>query len=117
MESGKPRPSPAQGPRPPTTAPLGEADLLRALIDNLPDLIYVKDEQSRFLVANRAVAEQMGTTPAELLGKTDFDFYPDELASSFYADEQRVIAEGETIDREETCLDSNGEEMVLLTTK
>ena len=96
---------------------LGEAALLRALIDNLPDLIYVKDAQSRFLVANRAVADQMGTTPGELLGKSDFDFYPEKLANSFRADEQRVIARGETIDREETCLDSAGEEMVLLTTK
>ncbi|HLT90072.1 MAG TPA: response regulator [Woeseiaceae bacterium] len=100
-----------------STAPFGEADLLRALIDNLPDLIYVKDEQSRFLLANRAVADQMGTTPEELLGKSDFDFYPEELARSFHADEQRVIANGETIDREETCLDASGEEMVLLTTK
>ena len=114
---GRPHSSLAQEPRPRPDASLGEAVLLRALIDNLPDLIYVKDEQSRFLVANRAVADQMGTTPGELLGKSDFDFYPEELANSFRADEQRVIARGETIDREETCLDSAGEEMVLLTTK
>src|SRR5690606_4073064 len=117
MERGTPRSSPVPGHRPLSTAPFGEADLLRALIDNLPDLIYVKDEQSRFLLANRAVTDQMGTTPEELLGKSDFDFYPEELARSFHADEQRVIANGETIDREETCLDASGEEMVLLTTK
>src|SRR5690606_40947225 len=105
MERGTPRSSPVPGHRPLSTAPFGEADLLRALIDNLPDLIYVKDEQSRFLLANRAVADQMGTTPEELLGKSDFDFYPEELARSFHADEQRVIANGE--DRKSTRLNSS----------
>ena len=117
MESGGPQYSLSHEPRTRSAAVLGEADLLRTLIDNLPDLIYVKDNQSRFLLANRAVADQMGTTPQELLGKTDFDFYPDELATTFYTDEQRIIALGEKIDREETCLDSDGGEMVLLTTK
>jgi PAS domain S-box-containing protein len=118
MKSGRPQSSPQQGPRPQSEAVLSEAELLRALIDNLPDLIYVKDDQSRFLVANRAVAEQMGTTPRELLGKSDFDFYPRELATSFYEDEQRIIVQGEElVDREETCVDSDGNEMVLLTTK
>jgi PAS domain S-box-containing protein len=96
---------------------LGESDLLRALINSLPDLIYVKDARSRFLIANNAVAEQMGTTPQELLGKSDFDFYPDEIATSFHADEQRVIAQGGTVNCEETCRDSDGNEMILHTTK
>jgi PAS domain S-box-containing protein len=118
MKSGAPQSSPQQGPQPRSEAGLSEAELLRALIDNLPDLIYVKDDQSRFLVANRAVAEQMGTTPQELLGKSDFDFYPHELAMSFYRDEQRIVVHGEElVDREETCVDSDGNEMVLLTTK
>ena len=93
-------------------------NLLRALIDNLPDFIYVKDAQSRFLVANRAVARQMGTTPELLLGKSDFDFYPSEIAAQFYRDEQNVILSGKgLIDREESCVDPDGSTLVLLTTK
>src|SRR5690554_4824710 len=56
-----------------------ERSTVRALIDNLPDFIYVKDAEGRFLVANEAVARQMGTTPQALLGRDDFDFYPKEF--------------------------------------
>ena len=54
-----------------------ERDILRVLIDQLPDPIYFKDAKSRFLVANAAVARLMGvTSPEYLLGKSDHDFYP-----------------------------------------
>ena len=59
-----------------------DRNLLRTLIDNLPDCIYVKDTQSRFLAANLATAQLMGATdPNDLLGKTDADFYPPEQAA------------------------------------
>src|SRR5262245_11076637 len=59
-----------------------EGAMLRTLIDNLPDLIYVKDVNGRFLLANVAVARVMGAkAPSELLGKSDFDFHPRELAT------------------------------------
>jgi PAS domain-containing protein len=59
-----------------------ERNLLRTLIDNLPDYIYFKDTKSRFIIGNMAVAQLMGAiTPDELVGKTDFDFYPPELAA------------------------------------
>src|SRR6476646_17320 len=47
-----------------------DAQMLRTLIDNLPDFIYVKDAECRFLVANAAVVRHMGTTPEKLLGKS-----------------------------------------------
>ncbi len=79
-----------------------EKRLLRTVIDLLPDYIYVKDRQSRFLVDNLAVASNLGCSPGDVIGKTDFDFFPKELAEQFYADEQRVIASGEPlISREE----------------
>ncbi len=74
-----------------------EKRLLRAVIDLLPDYIYVKDRQSRFLVNNLAVATNLGCRPEEVIGKTDFDFFPKELAEQFFADEQRVIATGEPL--------------------
>jgi PAS domain S-box-containing protein len=84
--------------------------LLRALIDNLPDYIYVKDAASRFLVANRGVAELMGAkTPEEVLGKTDFDYFPVDLATSFFSDEQAIVQSGQPLlDQEERTVDALG---------
>src|SRR5437867_1579910 len=58
-----------------------ERNLLRTLIDNLPDLVYVKDTRRRLLIANKRLAEVLGvSSPEELIGKTVFDFYPEEVA-------------------------------------
>jgi PAS domain S-box-containing protein len=97
----------------------GERRLLRAVIDNIPDYIYAKDAQSRFVLANTDVARLMGRkTPDELLGKTDFDFFPEEWARAFYEDEQQVLRSGEPLlNREERAVDSAGNEVYGLTTK
>ena len=72
-----------------------EHTLLRALAENVPHRIYAKDMQGRFIFANGAVARGMGLSdPAELLGKTDFDFYPLELASEYNRQEQEVLRYG-----------------------
>ncbi len=97
-----------------------ERNLLRTLIDHLPDLIYVKDLQSRFVLGNRAVATMMGaSSPEALVGRYDFDFYPPEVAAQFYGDERQLILTGQPmIDREERNRDiSSGEPRWLLTTK
>ncbi len=79
-----------------------ERMLLRTVIDNVPDYIYVKDRKSRFIVDNQAVARNLGVTPEQVIGKTDFDFFPKALAEQFFADEQRVMDTGEAlISREE----------------
>ena len=96
-----------------------ERQILRALIDNVPDHMYVKDTECRFLLANVSVAQQMGAkSPEELIGKTDFDYYPHDLAATFYEDEQRVIRTGKAeIDREETGLDPQGNVSCVRTTQ
>jgi methyl-accepting chemotaxis protein len=97
----------------------GEGAMLRTLIDNLPDLIYVKDVDGRFLLANVAVARVMGAkSPIHLLGKNDFDFHPKELATRYHEDEQAVIRSGNPLlAREEECRDPTGHVMHLETTK
>ncbi|MFO0841612.1 MAG: PAS domain-containing protein [Gemmataceae bacterium] len=88
-------------------------------MDHLPDLIYVKDSESRFLVANAATLRTLGTGgPEEVLGKTDFDFLPAERAEQFRADEVRVIEAGEPmLNHEELLIDAAGRARWLLTSK
>ena len=79
-----------------------ERDLLRTVIDNLPDKIYAKDKQGRFVLNNPTHARAFGlNSPEEMKGKTDFDFFPQELAAQFYLDEQRTIETGEPVINQE----------------
>jgi len=96
-----------------------ERNLLRTLVDNLPDYVYVKDTESRFLIANTAVAQVMGAAKGDdLLGKTDFDFYPAGQARKYRCDEEQVIRLGRPmINREETSLDPCGNTRWVATTK
>jgi len=71
-------------------------ELLRRVIDTSPNCIFVKDQDGRYLLANRAIAELYGTTPEEMVGKTDLEFAdmlrlgPGE-AEQFAADDREVI--------------------------
>lgn len=96
-----------------------ERNLLRTLIDTLPDAIYVKDTRSRFLLGNAGVARLMGAPTAEnLAGKTDWDYFPADLADRYYADERAVLESGQPlINREEPVVDASGRQGWLLTTK
>jgi two-component system, sensor histidine kinase and response regulator len=72
-----------------------ERDLLHALMDNLPDGIYFKDTAGRFLRINRFLAEYFGLSdPAEVVGKTDFDFFTEEYAGTTRAAELDIIRTG-----------------------
>ncbi|MDQ2075979.1 EAL domain-containing protein [Marinimicrobium sp. ABcell2] len=96
-----------------------ERNLMRTLIDSMPDNIFAKDAQSKFLLANHSVARGMGTTPENLLGKDDFDFFPQKMAQSFFDDEQRIVQTGKPLlDLEEPAVDKGtGKIRWLLTSK
>jgi PAS domain S-box-containing protein len=96
-----------------------ERNVLRTMIDLIPAFIYAKDAQSRFTAANKLVAHRMGVEPSELIGKTDFDFFPREHAERFFADEQALIQSGvPLIDREEIAFDkTRGKDRVIVTSK
>ena len=96
-----------------------ERNVLRTMIDLIPAFIYAKDAQSRFTAANKLVANRMGVEPSELIGKTDFDFFPREHAEKFFADEQALIKSGvPLIDSEELAFDkTRGMDRVILTSK
>lgn len=96
-----------------------ERVILRTLIDNLPDNIFVKDVESRIIISNIAHAHLLrAKTPDDIVGKTDFDIFPRELAASYYKDEQAVMRSGRSLlNREERTIDPGGKTRWLLTTK
>ncbi len=95
-----------------------ERNLLRTLVDNIPDLVYVKDNESRFILANKTLANILGTTPEKLIGKTDLELFPDELSQDFYSDERELVRTGKpVIDKEERIFDPLGHPVLLKTTK
>jgi diguanylate cyclase (GGDEF)-like protein/PAS domain S-box-containing protein len=95
-----------------------ERDLFRAMIDQVPDYLFVKDRDSRFVVANKAVAADLGLKPEALIGKTDFDLHPPTLATKFFDDEQKVIAtEQPMLDIAEFVVQPSGREKWLSTSK
>ena len=96
-----------------------ERNLLRTLIDHIPDFIYIKDVESHFLIANASVAQHMGVaSPAELVGRTDWDFYPPERAAQFYADERAIMQSGRPLlSHDEPNADAAGNLRWIMTTK
>jgi two-component system, sensor histidine kinase and response regulator len=93
--------------------------MLRAVIDGLPDLIYVKDTQSRFLLANPAQRKFLtGRPDADLIGASDFSFFPSEAATAFFNDEQEIIRTAlPVVSQAEQMHDNEGNEVWILTTK
>lgn len=71
---------------------------LQQLINTIPESIFIKDLESRFLLANNWVAQVMNVeTPQDLIGKNDFDFHPEQMAQRYFDDEQDIIQSGKPI--------------------
>ena len=95
-----------------------ERNLLRALIDNLPDYIYVKDLAARKTLSNAADVRALGCqVEAEVLGKTDFDFYPRKVAKKLFADDLEVLKGQPHVNHEEKVINRDGKISWTLTTK
>jgi len=90
----------AETPHDPQVAgrPLFDSILLRTLMDSTSDYIFFKDRQSRIIRTNRPHAQLLGITdPKEAIGKTDFDFFPEQDAQRFYEEEQRIMESGQPV--------------------
>ena len=95
-----------------------ERHLLEVLLTGLPDSVYIKDREGRFLLANQVIANRMGVTTAFLRGKRDVDLYPPEVAAGFRKDEDAIMATGmPVINKEELIVGADGREIHILTTK
>ena len=96
-----------------------EHKILRTLIDNIPDVIYIKDIDCRKVIANTADVRNIGfKEETEVLGKTDIELFPGPIGERGYTDDKKLINSGEAIiEREEDFLGKNGERCWLQTTK
>ena len=89
-----------------------ERRLFRSLMDQLPVFIYAKDRDSKFVLANMTVAAAKGEKdPNDMIGKSDFDYYPPEIASEYRSIEQEIMDSGRGFtDLEVHERDKNGRE-------
>jgi PAS domain S-box-containing protein len=96
-----------------------ERRMLRTLIDNLPDPIYVQDKECRKVIANKADVENIGcANEAEVLGKTDIELFPGKIGERGYNDDKKIIKTGKPIfDLEEEFISEKGVKRWLQTTK
>jgi PAS domain S-box-containing protein len=96
-----------------------ERYLLRTLIDNLPDYIYIKDTEFRHIINNKANVELIGAkSEEETIGKTVLDYFEAELAAEFMEADRKVLASGQPVlDLEERIVGHNNKVRWLLTSK
>ena len=83
---------------------------LRTMFDQVADYLFVKDARCRFVLANRAIAADLGLESADsLIGKTDLELHPFPVAMGFFRDERQVLRTGiPLIDKEECIIQPNG---------
>jgi len=81
---------------------------LQAVIDNTTAVIYLKDLEGRFLLINRQFENLFHVTREQVIGKTDYDVFPKDLADAFQANDRRVIDSGEVLKIEEVAPQHDG---------
>lgn len=90
---------------------------LKTIIDQIEDYMFIKDRQSRFVIANKVVAGSLGIAHGdELLGKTDFDIHPADIAEGFFAEEQEIMSTGVALNSSEQFIIVPGGEKTWLST-
>ncbi len=80
----------------------------KAILDNIPDMAWLKDRNARFIAANEPFGKACGVDPACMVGKTDFDIWPRELAETYRADDEEVLLSGKRKQVEEPLIDKEG---------
>lgn len=94
-----------------------ERERALTLLDNIPDLAWLKDREDRFIAVNRPFGRLCGLLPRELPGMTDLDIWPTELAEKYRSDDQEVMASGKRKETEEEVIDSEGRSTWIATIK
>src|SRR5215212_1567435 len=91
------------------------SDILLAVIDATPDAIFVKDLDGRYVLVNQAAARFVGRTPAQVVGKRDFELYPEETANRFVQDDKSVLDSGQPMAFEGVASSQSGTQAYLVT--
>jgi PAS domain S-box-containing protein len=86
--------------------------LYHSLVETLPQSILRKDLQGRFTFVNHHFAESLSKKPEEILGKTDFDLFPEDLAVKYQEDDRRIIAAGKMFETIEAHRNVEGDRFV-----
>ncbi|MBL9202349.1 MAG: PAS domain-containing protein [Opitutaceae bacterium] len=104
---------------PPHAVPLPlDRDVVAAFLDQVPDLVYFKDRESRFIAVSRSKARRHGLEPRDLVGRSDADFFSAEHASFARRCEEQIMVSGEPIvGRTEQITWPDGRESWVITTK
>jgi diguanylate cyclase (GGDEF)-like protein/PAS domain S-box-containing protein len=89
----------------------------KAILDNIPDIAWLKDVQGRFIAVNEPFAKACGFKVEEIIGKTDLDIWPKELALSYRADDQEVMFSKKRKCVQERLISQEGGEQWLETIK
>jgi PAS domain S-box-containing protein len=88
----------------------------KTLFESLPQKIFYKDADAVYISCNSKYAADLGIAPEAIAGRTDYDFYPEELADKFREDDRCVIETGNMLDMEETSM-RDGSEITIHTIK
>jgi two-component system, sensor histidine kinase and response regulator len=92
-----------------------EEQRLRTLVDNVPAVILMKDLKGRYLLANRTFSEVTGIDYQQVVGKTDFEIFPPEVAESILIGEREALEKGEAVHLEEMVPHHDGSERIYAT--
>jgi PAS domain S-box-containing protein len=89
-----------------------------SVIENIPNMIFVKDATNlRFVRFNRAGEELLGLARSDLIGKTDFDFFPEDEAQAFQAKDRSVLEGNKIVDIPEERISTKSQGVRILHTK
>lgn len=91
---------------------------LNSIIENIPNMIFVKDAQSlKFVRFNKAGEDLIGISRKEMIGKSDYDFFPPDQAGFFVKKDKEALAQGETVDIPEEIIETKKGLRILHTKK
>lgn len=92
-------------------------DFLDRIINSIGDPVFVKDRQHRFVLTNRALGELLNLDSADMIGKTDTDYFPPDQVKVFWEKDNEVFASGQEQVNEEQITDAQGTVRTILTKK
>jgi len=91
---------------------MNQEGIMQKFIDSANAVIYLKDDQGRFLMVNRRMTERLKVSKDEIIGKTDYDFFPKEEAERFRANDQQVTKAGVPMNFKMTAAFANGQQTI-----